>query len=100
MPGPILNEYSSKKDYYERLVREAGCTRYQPCEICYKCKIKASHLFVKCSRCGVPICGHDERARNYMIRRENFRDKLMHFLPDVTERFAKYEATKEGKRID
>ncbi len=80
-----LNEWSSRKDYYRQKVEEAGCTRYQPCEICYKCKVKASHLFIKCGNCQVPICGHDERARNFMIRRENQRHRLMHFLPSINE---------------
>ena len=96
----VLNAWSSRRDYYRRLVEEVGCTRYQPCEICYKCKVKASHLFIKCGNCKVPICGHDERARNYMIRRENFREKLLPFLRSSNERFETEKHLKEGKRMD
>lgn len=90
-------EKDRKGKYYAEQVRVVGCTRYQPCPICYKCMVKASHLFIKCQNCQIPICGHNERARNFMIRRENYREKLMHFFPSADKRFKKYA---EEKRAD
>lgn len=48
------------------------CVRYDPCPICYKCRQKASHLFLRCQDCGVPRCIHTEAERALMIKRENF----------------------------
>lgn len=49
-----------------------GCSMYDPCPICFKCKVKASHLYQRCVECPVEFCGHSEKQRAMMIRRENF----------------------------
>ncbi|WP_422661693.1 hypothetical protein ACK8P5_26590 (plasmid) [Paenibacillus sp. EC2-1] len=49
-----------------------GCSMYDPCPICFKCKAKASHLYVRCFDCPVEFCGHSEKQRAMLIRRENF----------------------------
>lgn len=49
------------------------CIRYNPCPICDKCQSKASHLYVKCQLCEIPICTHKYKDRQYMIRRNNFK---------------------------
>lgn len=84
-----------KGKHFAEESRRVSCTRYDPCPICYKCMIKASHLFIKCQNCQVPICGHQERARNFMIRRENFKDRFMEFMPSSDEKFRKYEENKQ-----
>jgi predicted amidophosphoribosyltransferase len=48
------------------------CPRYLPCPICRKCGNKASHLFEKCSLCGIPLCIHTDKQKNLMIKRKNF----------------------------
>ena len=48
------------------------CPRYNPCPICDKCMNKASHLYVACQTCQIPICSHTYADRNKMIKRENF----------------------------
>lgn len=57
-----------------------NCPRYDPCPICFKCMVRASHLFVKCQNCPVPICRHNEKIREAMIRRENFSSKLDQYM--------------------
>ena len=49
-----------------------SCAMYQPCPICDKCRNKASHLYVRCQTCQIPICVHTHAQRKKMIRRENF----------------------------
>ena len=63
--------FSSRKERFEEIGR--GCPRYKPCPICYKCQNKASHLFIKCVECPIPLDSHTEYHRELMIRRENFR---------------------------
>lgn len=48
------------------------CPRYDPCPICDKCRNKASHLYVACETCQIPICSHTYLQREQMIKRENF----------------------------
>lgn len=48
------------------------CPRYDPCPICDKCRNKASHLYVACQTCQIPICSHTYQDREKMIKRENF----------------------------
>lgn len=49
-----------------------SCPRYDPCPICDKCRNKASHLYVACQDCRIPICSHTYEDRAKMIKRENF----------------------------
>jgi len=48
------------------------CPRYDPCPICDKCRAKASHLYVACQTCKIPICSHTYQDRERMIKRKNF----------------------------
>lgn len=48
------------------------CPRYNPCPICSKCQNKASHLYVACQTCKIPICSHTYADREKMIKRKNF----------------------------
>lgn len=49
-----------------------SCPRYDPCPICDKCRAKASHLYVACQTCKIPICSHTYADRDRMIKRKNF----------------------------
>lgn len=49
-----------------------SCPRYNPCPICDKCLNKASHLYVSCQTCYIPICSHTYEDRDKMIKRRNF----------------------------
>jgi len=71
---------SKRQDYYASVASDKACARYQPCPICYKCTVKASHIFLECANCPIPIDSHPEKARVYMIRRENFRHPLLPWL--------------------
>lgn len=53
-----------------------NCPRYNPCPICDKCQNKASHLYVKCQICQIPICTHKYKDRVFMIKRKNFEIKV------------------------
>ena len=53
--------------------RFSTCLSYNPCPICDKCQNKASHLYVKCQLCLIPICTHTYKDRVRMIRRDNFK---------------------------
>ena len=48
------------------------CPRYNPCPICDKCMNKASHLYVACQNCQIPICAHTYANRDAIIKRKNF----------------------------
>lgn len=48
------------------------CPRYNPCPICDKCMNKASHLYVACQTCKIPICSHTYADKLKMIKRKNF----------------------------
>jgi hypothetical protein len=52
------------------------CNKYDPCPICFKCRVKASHLFAKCDECEIPICVHTNANRELMIRRKNFTQEV------------------------
>lgn len=49
-----------------------GCSMYDPCPICFKCKNKASHLYIRCQGCAVQFCAHSHKQIAWAIRRENF----------------------------
>lgn len=56
-----------------------SCLSYRECPVCYRCDNNG--IFVKCQRCVAGSyksgkCRHDERTRNFAIRRENFRVKV------------------------
>lgn len=71
----IQGSTRNNKQIYEEEANRVRCNRYDPCPICYRCRVKASHRFLKCQNCKVPPDGHRERDREYLIRRENFSQK-------------------------
>lgn len=68
------------------------CALYNPCPICDKCQNKASHLYVRCQTCTIPICVHKYSDRAYLIRRDNFKLNVSDEAKVELERMAsKYE---------
>ena len=64
---------SRNRDNYEAgEPKFKSCPRYDPCPICDKCRAKASHLYVACQTCKIPICSHTYSDREKMIKRKNF----------------------------
>ena len=63
---------SRNKDAFKVEPKFFTCRRYDPCPICDKCLNKASHLYVSCQTCLIPICVHTYRNRSMMIKRKNF----------------------------
>lgn len=66
------NNKSNKEIFAEGEPRFHNCQWYEPCPICDKCKNKASHLYVRCQNCQIPICSHTHKNKSTMIRRANF----------------------------
>lgn len=63
----------NNKDIFEESEPKVKtCPRYMPCPICSKCLNKASHLYVSCQTCRIPICSHTYADRDKMIKRDNF----------------------------
>jgi hypothetical protein len=63
----------NNKDIFEEKEPKAKtCPRYLGCPICSKCMNKASHLYVACQTCKIPICSHTYADREKMIKRKNF----------------------------
>jgi len=58
--------------FSEKEIKFHTCPRYNPCPICDKCMNKASHLYVSCQTCKIPICNHSYEDKMKMIKRENF----------------------------
>lgn len=65
------------------------CPRYDPCPICDKCRAKASHLYVACQTCQIPICSHTYADREKMIKRKNFTIIVEHETMEEMNRLAK-----------
>lgn len=63
---------NNKDIFEEKEPKTKSCLRYNPCPICNKCLNKASHLYVSCQTCKIPICSHTYDHREKMIKRENF----------------------------
>jgi hypothetical protein len=67
------NTFQRNKDRYkEGETKFHTCNLYNPCPICDKCQNKASHIYVRCQTCQIPMCTHKFNDRVFMIRRENF----------------------------
>lgn len=66
------NFMAKNKDIFAKEPRFHTCSLYLPCPICEKCRNKASHLYVRCQECQIPICVHDHKAITTMIKRQNF----------------------------
>lgn len=63
---------NNKEVFEEKEPKMKTCPRYSPCPICSKCVNKASHLYVSCQTCKIPICSHTYADRDKMIKRKNF----------------------------
>lgn len=66
----------NRDNYEEGEPKFKSCPRYDPCPICDKCRAKASHLYVVCQTCKIPICSHTYDDRDKMIKRQNFEIKV------------------------
>jgi hypothetical protein len=64
--------FGKNSDIFAEEPKSQTCSMYNPCPICSKCLNKASHLYVRCQTCGIPICVHTYKDKKFMIRRENF----------------------------
>ena len=60
-----------------------SCNKYDPCPICYKCRVKGSHLYNKCDDCPIPICIHTNQNREWLIKRDNFSLQVGKELVDI-----------------
>lgn len=66
--------FSRNKDVFQKHEKQFHtCSLYNPCPICDKCLNKASHLYVRCQNCNIPICVHTYGDRDKMIKRYNFK---------------------------
>lgn len=74
----------SNERRYEIWESSGFCDMYDPCPICYKCMVKASHLYKKCEECPVQFCAHNNFKRNLIIKRENF---AIEVTPETGEKF-------------
>lgn len=63
---------NNKDIFMEQEPKYFSCPRYLKCPICSKCMNKASHLYVSCQTCKIPICSHTYADRDKMIKRKNF----------------------------
>lgn len=63
---------NNKDIFEEKEPKTKTCPRYNPCPLCSKCQNKASHLYVACQTCKIPICSHKYSDREKMIKRKNF----------------------------
>jgi len=83
-PNKIVFEQNERKFH--------TCPRYNPCPICDKCMNKASHLYVACQTCQIPICNHTYEDRKKMIKRENFAipvdDDVYEYIKKLGEKYA------------
>lgn len=61
--------FSRKEDLLEL---GSTCSRYEPCPICFKCRVKGSHIYDKCDKCALDICIHKDEHIGYFIKRDNF----------------------------
>lgn len=73
-----------------------SCYLYNPCPICDKCQNKASHLYVKCQTCKIPICTHTYKDRKFMIRRDNFKLNVSKEVEEKIKRKSDEVIKKEG----
>ena len=65
--------FGSNRDEYEQYAREGiKCHNYEGCSICFKCKVKAWHIYEKCNRCEILHCYHKEADRQKLIKPKNF----------------------------
>lgn len=66
----------NKKAFEENEPKFHSCNLYDPCPLCDKCRNKASHLYVRCQTCEIPICVHTHKDKEKMLKRNNFSAKV------------------------
>lgn len=76
-PNKIVFEQNERKFH--------TCPRYNPCPICDKCMNKASHLYVACQTCQIPICTHTYEDRERMIKPKNFAIPVDDYIYEAIE---------------
>ena len=74
------------------------CPRYNPCSICDKCQNKASHLYVACQNCQIPICAHTYQDREKMIKPKNFTIFTSKEVMDAIKKLDAEVTGNEGRR--
>ena len=81
---------NNKDVFEENEPKIKTCLRYNPCPICSKCQNKASHLYVSCQTCKIPICSHTYSDRDKMIKRKNFtiyvKDDIMNGIKELSKK--------------
>ena len=81
---------NNKDIFEENELKSRTCKRYLPCPICSKCQNKASHLYVSCQTCKIPICSHTYADREKMIKRKNFTtyvsDDIMNSIKELSKK--------------
>lgn len=79
---------NNKDVFEENEPKTKTCPRYNPCPICSKCQNKASHLYIACQTCKIPICSHTYADRDKMIKRKNFtiyvKDGIMDAIKELS----------------
>lgn len=79
---------NNKDIFMEQEPKYFSCPRYLKCPICSKCMNKASHLYVACQTCKIPICSHTYADRDKMIKRKNFiiyvSDDIMNSIKELS----------------
>ena len=81
-----MRMFSSNKPQIEQWVKDIKCSNYKPCPICNKCMVKACHLHEQCNRCKVPLCVHDAKSREKLIKPINFTLETDEtFAPEIME---------------
>lgn len=61
----------------------SSCIRYEPCPICYKCRVKGSHIYHKCDKCPIELCVHQDEHIGYFIKRDNFETSMSKEVADT-----------------
>lgn len=71
----------------------SACIRYEPCPVCYKCRVKGSHIYSKCDKCPIDICVHKDEHISRFVVRDNFETPM-------SEVIANYFKDKEKEVIE
>lgn len=90
--------FSRKEDLLER---GSQCSRYEPCPVCYKCRVKGSHIYDRCDSCPIAICTHEDRHIGRFVVRDNFATPMPKEVSDYIKSLESkvYEATGVQKEL-
>lgn len=82
--GELVSRKEDLLDYGSK------CSRYEPCPICYKCRVKGSHIYAKCDECAIDLCIHQDKHINHFIVRDNFAtpmpEEVANFVKDMEQK--------------